>query len=142
MSSAYRPKRNVQLPRPIGNLPEMLGSLSSSHPLSDYDSATYYKYCTLLSQVPTLVSILHSSRLTRYKGNGLFLPRIRALGFPAAIVAQNGLEYLDVPWDTFDVLFIGGNDAWKFSRAATELVQSAKEHGKKNKTSPLPSLSE
>jgi hypothetical protein len=38
-----------------------------------------------------------------------FLPVIRQLGFPAALVAQNGLEDLAVPWDEFDVLFIGGS---------------------------------
>jgi hypothetical protein len=28
-----------------------------------------------------------------------WLPRIRALGYPAAFVAQDGLEALEVPWD-------------------------------------------
>jgi len=37
-----------------------------------------------------------------------WLPRIRALGYPAALVAQNGLENLVTPWDDFDALFIGG----------------------------------
>lgn len=58
------------------------------------------------------------------------LPRIRALGFPAALVAQNGLEYLDVPWDTFDVLFIGGDTEWKLGAAARALVVEAKRRGK------------
>lgn len=40
---------------------------------------------------------------------------IRALGLPAALVAQDGLEdHPDkIPWDEFDVLFIGGGDAFK-----------------------------
>lgn len=58
------------------------------------------------------------------------LPRIRALGYPAALVAQNGLEDLDVPWDTFDVLFIGGDTAWKLGGAAARLVREAKARGK------------
>ncbi|MGH3863124.1 hypothetical protein, partial [Actinokineospora sp.] len=33
-----------------------------------------------------------------------FLPVIRELGYLAALVAQDGLEHLDVPWSTFDVL--------------------------------------
>ncbi|WP_449060618.1 hypothetical protein, partial [Planomonospora algeriensis] len=37
------------------------------------------------------------------------IPRIRAAGHRrVALVAQNGLERLAVPWDTFDVLFLGG----------------------------------
>lgn len=37
-----------------------------------------------------------------------WLPKIRELGYPAALVAQNGIERLEVPWDSFDALFIGG----------------------------------
>jgi hypothetical protein len=43
------------------------------------------------------------------------LPKIRALGVPAALVAQDGLEDMidKIPWDSFDVLFIGGSTAFK-----------------------------
>ena len=60
-----------------------------------------------------------------------WLPRIRALGLPAALVAQDGLEELEVPWDTFDVLFIGGSDAFKLGPAAAQLVAEAKARGKR-----------
>jgi hypothetical protein len=59
-----------------------------------------------------------------------FLPAIRALGYPAALVAQDGLEDLPVPWDTFDVLFIGGSTEWKLGPEARELVREAKARGK------------
>lgn len=59
-----------------------------------------------------------------------WLPRIRALGMPAALVAQDGLEDLDVPWDTFDVLFIGGSTEWKLGPHAARLIREAKIHGK------------
>jgi hypothetical protein len=58
------------------------------------------------------------------------LPRIRALGFPAALAGQNGLEDLPVPWDTFDVFFIGGDTAWKLGPAAADLARQAKARGK------------
>lgn len=58
------------------------------------------------------------------------LPRIRALGYPAALVAQDGLEDLDIPWDEFDCLFIGGSTAWKLSEAAYQLAADAKRRGK------------
>lgn len=58
-----------------------------------------------------------------------FLPTIRALGYPAALVAQDGLEDLDVPWDEFDVLFIGGSTEWKLGSAARALVRQAKVRG-------------
>lgn len=58
------------------------------------------------------------------------LPKIRALGYPAALVAQDGLEDLKVPWDTFDALFIGGSTAWKLGAAARELAIEAQALGK------------
>jgi len=59
-----------------------------------------------------------------------FLPMIRALGYPAALVAQDGLEDLEVPWEEFDVLFIGGSTEWKLGPAARHLIQQAKRLGK------------
>jgi hypothetical protein len=59
-----------------------------------------------------------------------WLPRIRALGYPAALVAQDGLENLTVPWDEFDVLFIGGTTGWKLGQHARRLVGEAHAHGK------------
>jgi hypothetical protein len=58
------------------------------------------------------------------------LPQIRALGYKAGLVAQDGLEALDVPWDEFDCLFVGGTTEWKLSEHAFLLVQEAKRRGK------------
>lgn len=59
-----------------------------------------------------------------------WLPRIRQLGYPAALVAQDGLEALAVPWDDFDVLFIGGSTEWKLGPAARAIVAEAGRRGK------------
>lgn len=58
-----------------------------------------------------------------------WLPKIRALGYPAAFVAQDGLEHLHVPWDEFDVLFIGGTTEWKLGAYVRTLVSEAKARG-------------
>jgi hypothetical protein len=79
------------------------------------------------------------------------LPELRALSYPAALVAQNGLrvdgpggELLvcgddrdpgtwtgqTVPWSAFDVLFLGGDDRFKLSWRQHFLVHEAKRHGK------------
>jgi hypothetical protein len=62
------------------------------------------------------------------------LPRIRQLGYRAAMVAQDGLEALPapwvIPWDEFDVLFIGGSTSWKMGQHARDLVAQAKARGK------------
>lgn len=59
-----------------------------------------------------------------------WLEFIRSLGIPAALVAQDGLENLPVPWDSFDVLFIGGSTEWKLGDKARALVAEAKTCGK------------
>jgi hypothetical protein len=65
-----------------------------------------------------------------------FAPLIRAMGFPAAVVAQDGAEALRWPWDDLDVLFVGGErqanprDEWKISGAAERLVHQARNAGK------------
>lgn len=56
------------------------------------------------------------------------LPMIRKAGYPAALVAQDGLEEMEVPWNAFDVLFIGGSTRWKL--AAEALTRMAREMGK------------
>lgn len=60
-----------------------------------------------------------------------FLPQIRALGYPAALVAQDGLEDLEIPWDDFDVLFLGGTTEWKLGAHARALAGEAKARGKR-----------
>lgn len=60
-----------------------------------------------------------------------FLPLIRHYTrFPAALVGQDGLEAMRVPWDEFDVFFIGGSTAWKLGPAARRLVAEANRRGK------------
>lgn len=60
-----------------------------------------------------------------------FLPTIRQLGFRVALVAQDGLESIDsLPWDAFDVLFIGGTTEWKLSESAYAIGMTAKFHDK------------
>ena len=59
-----------------------------------------------------------------------WLSKIRALGYPAALVAQDGLEHLPIPWDDFDVLFIGGSTEWKLGPESRAIVAEAKARGK------------
>lgn len=58
------------------------------------------------------------------------LPKIRAAGYPVALVAQDGLTPDMVPWDDIDSLFIGGTTKWKLSEFAYQLAAEAKRRGK------------
>jgi hypothetical protein len=59
-----------------------------------------------------------------------WLPRIRALGMPAAYVAQDGQQHFEPPWDDFDCLFIGGSTDWKMGPHVPPLIREAKRRGK------------
>jgi hypothetical protein len=65
-----------------------------------------------------------------------YAPIIRELGFPVAVVAQDGAERMDWPWDAIDCLFIGGEKRapswreWKESDAAAGLARRARDAGK------------
>ena len=54
--------------------------------------------------------------------------RMRCLlgDFPAALVAQDGIEDLEIPWDEIAAIFIGGKDPWKDSECAKDIVRTAK----------------
>lgn len=54
---------------------------------------------------------------------------IEQLGFRRAFVTQNGCRSEFVPWGEFEVLFMGGDDAWKFCRASLDLVSEAQGRG-------------
>lgn len=50
--------------------------------------------------------------------------------WPRALVAQDGLEDLEIPWSELSAIFIGGQDPWKDSKAALDIVKTAKILGK------------
>ena len=58
------------------------------------------------------------------------LPRIRALGYKAALVVQPGITPDLVPWGEIDAVFVGGPDDWHRSDTVLALVLEAKQRGK------------
>ena len=48
------------------------------------------------------------------------------MAWPLALVAQDGLEDLTVPWDHFECLFIGGTTEWKTSQGVLDLLKTAR----------------
>lgn len=59
-----------------------------------------------------------------------YLPVLRDMGFPAALVTQDGFDAAAVDWTSFDCLFTGGTDEWKLSEAAHAAAAEAKRRGK------------
>lgn len=59
-----------------------------------------------------------------------YLAVIRELGFPPALVAQDGFDLSAVDWDAFDVLFIGGTTEFKIGLGGMRAVAEGKRRGK------------
>lgn len=55
---------------------------------------------------------------------------VASRGYKPALVAQDGLENLPVPWDEFTALFIGGSTDFKLGESARTLAAEAKRRGK------------
>lgn len=58
-----------------------------------------------------------------------YFDRIRRLGYRVALVGQDGLERLNIPWEEFDAYFVGGSTEWKLSAASERLAQQARAFG-------------
>ena len=58
-----------------------------------------------------------------------WLPKVKALGYPVAIVLQDGATAETVPWDDVDAVFVGGSTEWKLGPQARSLVAAAKRRG-------------
>lgn len=57
-------------------------------------------------------------------------PRLKPQGWPVALVAQDGLELLPIPWDRMEAVFVGGSTDWKMSKHAADVIRTAKCLGK------------
>jgi hypothetical protein len=56
--------------------------------------------------------------------------KLRTNGLPRALVLQDGIERVRIPWDDIDAVFIGGSDQFKYSREAVNAAKTAKILGK------------
>ncbi len=59
-----------------------------------------------------------------------WLSTYQCYGFPVALAIQNGIENYRIPWDSIACIFIGGNDAFKYSDIVRNIVTEAKSRGK------------
>lgn len=51
-------------------------------------------------------------------------------GWPLALVAQDGIEDLPIPWHSIEAVFIGGSTTWKMSPHAQQVIRCAQVFGK------------
>ena len=53
------------------------------------------------------------------------LARIRQIGYPVALVTQDGATVSEIPWDDIDGIFTGGSTSWKLSEDAFSIITEA-----------------
>lgn len=58
------------------------------------------------------------------------LPLLRARGWRAGFVGQDGIQLDTVPWDEFDAYFIGGSNEFKLSELSMAVAHEAVRRGK------------
>lgn len=60
----------------------------------------------------------------------VWLGTYQRYGYPVALVIQNGIEHCRIPWDSIACVFIGGDDAFKYSDVVRNIVTDAHKRGK------------
>lgn len=56
--------------------------------------------------------------------------KLRTNELPRALVLQDGIEHVSIPWKDISAVFVGGTDAFKFSPVALNCARVAKMLGK------------
>lgn len=83
----------------------------------------------LFVTVPDIIgNVRRTMELWRHRDRW-FADRAPHWGNRVALVAQDGLEDWDIPWQEIRTLFIGGGDPWKDSKAVADIVRAAKTLG-------------
>jgi hypothetical protein len=138
LSGVVRSDMPAMLQPGMGNLPPVGQPWAADNGrFSKPETYTDEAYLAWLSKRPyrdaclfaTAPDVVGDAAATLALSAPMFAP-IRAAGYRVALVAQDGLESLSVPWDDFDALFIGGSTAWKLGEAAHDLAAEAKRRGK------------
>jgi hypothetical protein len=93
------------------------------------DAHRPYVHTCLFATAPDIVGDAKAT----WERSAPVLPEIRALGYKAALVGQNGLETMKIEWDEFDVFFVGdhgGSSAREVgSHGPGELIQAITRRG-------------
>jgi hypothetical protein len=141
LSGVVRPDMPAMLTPRMGQYPPAgmpwaadNGRFSAPH---DYSDEKYLAWLTKMQPhapeclFATAPDVVGDAVATLALSLPMFSP-IRQLGYPVALVAQDGLEdgRLIIPWDQFDVLFIGGTTAWKLGPHAANVAAEARANGR------------
>lgn len=100
---------------------------------SGFDPARFRRLLQRASGQPRLLWIVCPDVVADARGTLVLFDQWAnevATAGPVAFVGQDGAEGLELPWDRFDCLFIGGSTEWKLSESAADVAAEAKTRGK------------
>lgn len=102
------------------------GNFRLEHWLNKLEALMEYRNTCLFIVTPDVIGDSNATlkQFKRYAGT------LRILGYPVALVTQDGLTIDKVPWEEVDTLFIGGTDKHKLSSEAGKLILEGKRRGK------------
>lgn len=123
------------------------GKARAGAPWTERDTEEYLGYLTrvivevdisnvLFATAPDVLEFVDGRPIgdaeATWERSRLIFPRIRALGLPVALVAQDGITDLMRirDWQFFDALFLGGSDDFKLGEEGAEITRQAKRFGK------------
>lgn len=66
---------------------------------------------------------------TSWSRSARYVDVIRAMGFRVAVAVQNGATAGAIPWAALDVVFLGGDTAWKLGTEALYITRAALDRG-------------
>lgn len=97
----------------------------------EFDEARWLRLCDLAEEdrplfvtMPDIVG--HAQRTVE-----LFeYFKLRTNELPRALVLQDGIEHVRIPWADIDAVFVGGSDQFKYSTAAIAAARTAKMLGR------------
>lgn len=87
------------------------------------------EHCLFVACPDVPTSAMRTRELFRHYATKLGYSRELG-GWPIAYVAQNGQEYVEIPWAECAAVFIGGDDAFKLGREVESIIRVAKTLGK------------
>jgi hypothetical protein len=101
---------------------------------SNFDAGNFARMACRVAGLPRLLWIacpdVVGDAITTMLKFDHWQPWLAGFGLPVAIVGQDGMESLDVPWDRFSCFFVGGSTEWKLSQSAADLCREAKRRDK------------
>jgi len=85
--------------------------------------APHREHCIFVACPDVVGSAMRTRELFRH-----FAPTLA--DWPLAYVAQNGQEYVEIPWAECSAIFIGGDDRFKLGPETVAIIKAAKAIGK------------